>query len=516
MSKRNFLYLRLSKADLSVEGKLCDESNSIVNQRLLLRSYLNNSPELTDSFEELIDDGYSGMDFERPAMKQLLELVEQNQVQTIIVKDLSRLGRSYLDTGFYQEIFFPLHDVRLIAVNDDYDSANKDTFDNLLEWRIKNLQNYFYSVDLSHKVNSSFEIIRRNGQHLGQIPYGYVKGNTKNQIAVDAEAAEIVRLIFHLVTCKSMKISDIARYLNEKSIPTPSQLKQSRGVNCRVRNFWSYNAVYYIVTNRIYTGYLDFCKFRPKEIGSKQFNMIPREEREIVYGQHTPLVSVETYEQAQKAIHQINKNKSKKQALGKNPTHHILRGYLVCRCCGNKLVYRKRWGSIYVCPYRSVHVGSDCERVSCNAYQIEQVILHSIQNMIALSEVPQFQCKKQLDGDMEVIQRYSKQIRVLQKKSEKFDDKRITLYDSYIEQRISKEEFLQEKNLINQKQQHISDEIDSLTAQMTLIRQKVVQYQTQNNGETIDADQLSPDLLKTMVRKVIISADGTAEINPLC
>lgn len=508
--RRNFLYLRLSEEDLEVSGRLRDESNSIVNQRLLLKSYIRSHRGLGTPFEEIVDDGYSGTSFERPGMSRLLELVEQDQVQTIIVKDLSRFGRNYLDAGFYQEILFPRHGVRLIAVNDRYDSAQKETSENILEWRLKNLQNQFYSMDLSRKIRSSTEVIRRCGQHIGQVPFGYLRGARKNQIVVDEDAAKTVRRIFTLAAKGGMEINDIARTLNSEEIPTPSQQKRQRGMNCHVRSFWCNNTVYRILTNRTYTGYLDLYKSHPKEIGSKKFDMIPREEREIVRGQHTPLVTLEEYEQAQKVIHCKGEPSGKPYQPINRP---LLHNYLVCGCCGNKMLPRKTFGDLYVCQYKSIHLDSDCEVIECDAQEVEEIVFRAIQSLLAVSEMEKVQQMWELDDVVERMKQHGRTLRTLEKRMSAFDDERVSLYELYIESKITKTEYIRRKNCLSTEEQGVSDAMDSLMAEIELLRKKAERHQADVSGAVaVDTDHLTAELLKTLVSKVIISAEGNVEI----
>ena len=266
--RRCFKYLRLSSEDEAVAGQMRDESNSIANQRSLLNRYIQTHPDIGTDFEELIDDGYTGTSFQRPGMKKLLSLVEADQVDTVIVKDLSRFGRNYLEAGYYIELVFPAHRTRLIAVNDHYDSIERHYSAGDIDLALNNLKNEFYSRDNSAKVKSSLDVQRRSGQFSGRVPYGYVKGPTKREILVDEEAAKVVRYIFHLAADEHMRTSQIAQQLNAKDIPSPSLYrKQKWGYKGKVQPVWTISSVFHILINRIFKGWIYGAKAGDRSAG---------------------------------------------------------------------------------------------------------------------------------------------------------------------------------------------------------------------------------------------------------
>lgn len=199
--------MRLSLEDDEVDGVLQDESNSITSQRHILNQYIAGHPELGTDFEEIIDDGFTGTTFQRPGMEKLIRLVEAGEVNMIIVKDLSRFGRNYLEAGYYIELVFPAYQVRLIAVTDFYDTAQQDCSGGDIGLALNNIKNELFSRDISAKVKSTLDIQRRNGQYAGRVPYGYITGPTKHDIIVDPEAAAVVKRIFHMATEEHMKTS---------------------------------------------------------------------------------------------------------------------------------------------------------------------------------------------------------------------------------------------------------------------------------------------------------------------
>ena len=255
------LYLRLSKEDGDVASGSKNESNSIANQKSLIMDYLQSRPEFrVVSIRE--DDGFSGTDFNRPAFQAMMEDVKKGVINCIIVKDLSRFGRNYIEVGRYLEKLFPMLGIRFIAVNDNYDSLEADTTHDIVV-PFKNLINDSYCRDLSVKIRSHLAIKRKNGEFIGAFAcYGYLKDeNNRNQLVVDTYAGQVVKDIFR------MKINGMSQYriadaLNEQGILSPMEYKKYLGSHfessfkVNPKAVWTAKAVTRILTNEVYTGVL--------------------------------------------------------------------------------------------------------------------------------------------------------------------------------------------------------------------------------------------------------------------
>lgn len=296
-------YLRLSREDDAVDGVSRDESNSISGQRRLLDDYLASHPELGGDVREIVDDGYSGTSFRRPGMTRLMSLVKEGKVDTILVKDLSRFGRNYLEAGYYLELVFPVYRVRLIAVNDGYDSHDREGSAGDISLALLNLKNELYSRDISAKIKSNYDLKRNNGRYVGRVPYGYHGKTKRGDSSVDPYAAGVVRRIFSMCVEKGLGTNEIARRLNEEGILPPSAYKaKTTGFRGRVQTIWSGNSVYQILINRFYTGCFDLYKQHRNAVGSTRRTMVPLGERQIVRGSHEAIVTGEQYEAAQKLL----------------------------------------------------------------------------------------------------------------------------------------------------------------------------------------------------------------------
>lgn len=251
------LYLRLSRDDGDKE-----ESNSITGQRELLRDFIRTRPELRE-YAVRIDDGFTGSNFDRPSFKKMLEDVKAGRTNCIIVKDLSRFGRNYLDAGEYIEKIFPFLGVRFIAVNDNYDSLGGKNASDELIIPFKNLINEAYCRDISVKVRTQLEVKRKSGQYIGAFAvYGYLKDDAdKNHLIVDEYAADIVRDIFSW-KLKGVSPQDIATRLNRSGVLSPMEYKKSLGMKfatsfkANPQAVWSANAVLRVLKNPVYAGVL--------------------------------------------------------------------------------------------------------------------------------------------------------------------------------------------------------------------------------------------------------------------
>lgn len=248
-------YLRLSRDD----GDKA-ESDSIHNQRELINDFLAKHPEIK-KVQEYVDDGYSGTNFDRPNFKRMMAEIEKGRIDCVIVKDLSRLGRNYIEMGKYLERTFPMYGVRVIAINDNYDSANESSDADQIVIPFKNLINDAYCRDLSMKIRSQLDVKRKNGQFIGSFAtYGYMKDpENKNHLIIDEYAANVVRMIFNM-KLEGYSAGTIAKHLNENRILTPMEYKRFCGLNFNAgfqistNPVWHPNMVIRILKNEVYLG----------------------------------------------------------------------------------------------------------------------------------------------------------------------------------------------------------------------------------------------------------------------
>ena len=332
---RTAIYLRLSVED---NGK--KDADSLENQRELLLSYVADRPylELVEIYE---DNGFTGTDFERPDFQRMLEDAQKGKINCIVVKDLSRLGRNYVEAGNYLEKVFPFLNIRFIAVNDNYDSVSL-TSGEQLGASLKNVVNDIYAKDISRKSGSALKMKRVKGEYIGNYaPFGYLKDpKDKNHLIIDPEAAPIVEKIF-VMRSEGLGVGTIIRILNEKGYPSPGRLRYERGIitnnNKKGKGLlWNRHVLTDLLYNIAYIGHLAQGKSSSCLHKGIPFHWTDPSEWDIAENTHEPIIRMELWEQVQKVNQSLSK--AAKSTQGKysdlpkreNPYGDLLR----CADCG--------------------------------------------------------------------------------------------------------------------------------------------------------------------------------------
>ncbi|MDE6973155.1 MAG: recombinase family protein [Lachnospiraceae bacterium] len=378
------IYLRISNED---SGKSeFEESNSISAQRALLMGHIGELMKgQAYSITEFCDDGYSGTDFNRPGVQAMLEAAKSGSINMVIVKDLSRFGRDYLEVGRFLEYIFPILQIRFVSVNDGYDSDDKFGISGGMGVALKNLIYGMYSADLSKKVRTARDTRVRNGEFVGPFaPYGYMKNpENKHELLIDESVSWVVRKIFHLAA-DGVSHTEIARQLNEEGIPTRYMYHQLKGDNFPDRQphvkikIWDNTAVRDIITDGTYLGTMFWNRAKCGMDTNKKEVCQPKEEWIIVENHHEAIVSRELFQKANDNI--VGRNSSKKAAGKKNL-------FFICGYCGKGLQLRKGKNGRYYCMSRTQQIKNECQRISIKGKELEDAVLHQVRAMAdALAE----------------------------------------------------------------------------------------------------------------------------------
>ena len=378
------LYLRLSRDDGTET-----ESNSIASQREILKEYLKRYPDM-ELVEIYSDDGYSGTNFDRPDFIRMMEDVYSGKINCIVVKDLSRFGRNYVEIGNYLDNVFVRHRVRFVAVNNNYDnlSAGNNVVSNLLTLSITNVTNESQAASTSVNVRGTLNLRRQQGKFIGSFAtYGYLKDpDDKHKLIIDEETAPIVRMIFERFI-GGESIIGITKDLNEMGIPNPSMYKKQKGLNYKHPSgrsndgLWPDSSVRRILQNRMYVGDMVQGKNTTMSYKIKQCRAIPKDEWIVVENTHEPIIDRETFDSAQALF-----NKHIRKSPQKNEVD-LFSGLVRCADCKramNKKTNKHPYGTYhyYRCVTARKLKKSACSNHTIRIDKLEQAVLLTIQKMI--------------------------------------------------------------------------------------------------------------------------------------
>ena len=451
---------------------------------MLINRFLDNHPELSHcQRSEFADDGYTGTNFHRPQFTQMMEKVKRGEINLICVKDFSRFSRDYIETGNYLECTFPFMGVRFISINDGYDSDDYKGTTGGLEVVMRSIIYAAYSKDLSVKTTSAKIQMMKQGKYVGgYAPYGYVLHPTiRNKLAVDPEAADVIRRIFR-EALEGSNTSQIARSLNDEGIPTPGQYFKSKHPdkkkfsNMSEKISWETVMVYNILKNLVYTGTLVSRKMKSCGVGSKKRVV---NEPIIVEGTHEAIVSKEDFELAQKVIRGGGRNPTRKQH------DYPLKGLVRCGNCKRAMTRRKNKAGIryFQCIHSVNNGNTDCPiGRSFPEMDIEKVVFHAIAQFLALAQKEAVQNREVGDLRKSAIKECADKIRILQKQNEQHKASKLRLYEKYAAGSITKEAYIQQKTATDTK---IAENDEAI--QRSHERMKELDSETSCSDEKLDA-----------------------------
>ncbi len=455
MPQKKTKYLTAQYERLSREDGDRMESDSILNQQRLIEDYCARDPEF-QAVGHYSDDGYTGTNFDRPAFQRMVTDIEDGRVNCVVVKDLSRFGRDYIDMGYYLERYFPSHEVRFIAINDGVDSQ-AGPYNMLLP--LKNVFNAQYAKDISEKVRSSFEVKQRRGEFVGAFTsYGYVKDPADhNKLIIDPVAAKVVRRVFEMAAGGVGQIR-IAQQLNEEKIPCPSEYKRLMGeryTNCKrleSTHYWTYATIHRMLQNEMYRGSMvQRRSIRPTMHGRAK--AADKSQWIVVPDTHEVIIPQELWDAVQAQITQNTRAPAFEQNVG------LFAGFFKCGDCGRAMVKTVRGGRIcYSCgSYRRYGAGV-CTKHYIPQQDLEKIILEDLNRVIAaVGDLEQLAERNRTVSD--TAQRKSKEQKQLETALDRVRRLKQGAYEDYRDRLLNREEFLRYKGDYDQQEEILARQL---------------------------------------------------------
>ena len=501
------LYCRLSQED---ENK--GDSNSIQNQRSILEKYAKDNG--FENIQIFVDDGYSGVSFNRPDFQRLLEMMEQGKVSTLITKDLSRLGRNYIEVGNYTEMLFPRWNVRYIAVNDNYDSLYSEGNEFA---PFKNLFNEWFARDTSKKIRAVVKAKAERGERVStQIPYGYKKDpDVKGHLLIDEETAPIVRRIFELCA-QGMGPTNIGNVLSKDMVFKPTFYRYHRqGVYGTITDTdkpygWTSETVSDILRNEVYLGHTINCRTRVISYKDKRQVDVPKSEQYRFENTHEAIIDQETWD----AVQKVREGKRRRNNMGELDKYS---GLLYCSDCGSKL-YFVRGKSIkpsdynFICSRYRKHIGEQlCTAHRIREVALDEIILEEIRRITYYArtktrEFVEFINKKSSSENRRELTAKTNELAKLEKRNAELNTLFKRLYEDNVLGKITNEQFRMLSDGYNAEQRTIADQIPILQKQIEDLKASstnVERFVTISNKYT-DLQDLTPEILRTFIDKIVI------------
>ncbi len=503
------IYCRISIEEQNKEGEY---SNSIHSQIQMARDYIAENKDIAEK-KVYVDDGASGSNFERTEFRRMLADIELGVINMVIFKDVSRLGREHIDTNYYLGKYFPEKQIRIVSILDNYDSA-VGTYDEMLE--IKTLLNDMYLRDTSRKIKTTIQTKRSMGEYTPkQPPFGYVKSKTiHNHLEIDPYAAEVVRRIYRMYQ-NGFGCTVICRTLNEDEIPCPAKYKKevlkTNYVWDSGKGLWTSSTVSGILKNPVYTGAVVIRKHERPSYKLKYKKAIPLEEMELVPDAHEAIISKEEFDRVQ----QIRKGR-RVSYFDKNNEPHKYVGLLFCGKC--KTAMRKRYLAShkdydgYMCGFHQKQGQNYCELNHITFEKLDELVVFAINQQL-----------KQMKMDMKNLETQIRQkqpeldgkIAKLQAKIERNLEYRKRAYEQFMDEVLSKEEYLELKQMYETENQKYQKELSELNHEEQ--RQRAAVNETKIwlehfNRRRITVKQLTREALVELVDKIYVYPEKKIDI----
>lgn len=511
MEQRIAVYLRLSLEDVDLRtNRSKDESNSVGNQRLLIRNFIAKRGKLSKlPVSEFCDDGFTGTNFDRPQFQTMLELVKGGEISCVIVKDLSRFGRNYLEVGDYLEHIFPFLGVRFIAVNDSYDSDDYIGATGGMDIAFRNLIHQKYSQDLSEKVKSAMHMKMAKGKYVNHAPFGYMKSpHDKHRIIPDPATAPIVRAIFDEVIA-GRTTTEVAADLNARRVPTPIECREwkERVTLEGRRPIWNHRTILRIIRELKYTGAMVNHTRENKHIRDKNQRRVPPSEWIITEGMHEGIVSKEEFDEANSMISTMSGGKKK-------PRDFTDRVYY-CGHCGRKLRKSVNYNRYFACETSLYQPDAECGNYRWEQTALETVVLEAYKGQLLLLEKRLEQVRKKEKKNVALD--FVSELHRLDKALETCNAEKLQRYEQYRSGEISKDAFIELKAKLMDKAKNLEEDRCEIEKQRVLHQQTSLESEMlagaiENVMECVDTDETLKMQMYADIERVRIFSNDEIKI----
>ena len=495
-------YIRLSLEDAKYD------SLSIQSQRLLIDRHIE-SLDFTPGTEvevlEFVDNGYSGVNFERPAVQKLLDLVRESKIDYIIVKDFSRFGRNSIETGYFIEMVFPIFRTRFISISDGFDSDDYKEDTGGMQVAFKFLMHEYYSHDMSKKSKTAKYAKMKRGEYQSAIcPYGYRKGSD-GRMEIDSEAAEVVKMIFEAALIMK-NAQAVVKMLYEKKIPTPAEYRKANGIplhdTSRTNGIWQRSTVLRFLEDERYTGTYIIGKRTVLEIGSRKSRLKPESEWFKIPGHHPAIVSKELFDKVQSVIFKFKCTKTQ-------GPDYPLKSKVVCGCCLHTMQIVPRLQRVFACRYTSVDKTAECYKHEVFEHELEDMLFEIISKQAQV--ILNTDCLGQAENlplHIEQQSEYEKRIEMLREEKRK-------LYEGFILGTVTAEAYKTEKTAVETELNCLNRAFDSLKAETAvMVAAKTSDDELRNLAETASNEgKLSKALVELLINKVYVFPGNRVEID---
>ena len=511
-------------ARISVETERKREADTIGNQLQLLKDYVSEHSDLT-VFDIYSDDDISGTDFVRPEFSRMMNDLRDGKIDCIIVKDLSRLGRNYLESGEYIEMVFPFFRCRFISVTDRFDTKYQQAD---ISVQLKNMANEMYAKDISRKICSTMRTIQDQGKFAGsRAPYGYrLDPADKHHLIIDEETAPIVKQLFELLA-EGNTVHFVATTMNANGIPSPGRLLYERGI-ASTEHFknskWYMQTVRRILQDEIYLGWMVSGKFRSTyhSTGKKGSQPVPREEWIVTKGTHEPIVTEELFNKVQEYFVRMKEEHGQTAVYNsKSKKASIFKGHLRCGECGQAMFLRNKHshGKVtawYYCALHENYNSSYCVKKAVKKQDVEDIALKLIRTQIKLftdaREMIIALNKKESSKTKHRI--YSDQIRNVKKQIEKYMSLKASLYEDFANGVLSQSDYIS----MGQEYAQKADELRIFLAELEKEAQKYSQTYAMNGSwaqiieQYQNAETLTEKMIDAFIDEMILYNNGHVEV----